>query len=160
MFEKSILDLMASVTDTPVEELKRQQQEQREYEESDEFQAIIEANQKKEEAERKKRYQEEIKKNYPTDELIKPTKTNLNKIVQWSSSKFNDYRKAEVVGLIFASIQGGNDTIDEYSCGTYSEATGGRGVGDYKLVIYQGVAKLIVNEGWDKEYQRVYEFTK
>jgi hypothetical protein len=49
------------------------------------------------------------------------TKTELNKLIKWSSSRYNDYKKVDVVIDILKVIDSGRDTEKEYTTGSYCE---------------------------------------
>jgi len=68
---------------------------------------------------------------------INATKTNLNKILKWSSSRFNELHKSEVIDRILKYIKKGNDVSDLYSTGCYSKSGSGSGT-DYKFEIING----------------------
>lgn len=68
---------------------------------------------------------------------INLTKTNLRKIIQWSSSRYNDYKKHEVVEEILDKINKGRDFKKRYGTGSY--AKGGHLAGwGYTLEIKNG----------------------
>ncbi|KQY90929.1 hypothetical protein ASD24_24330 [Paenibacillus sp. Root52] len=69
------------------------------------------------------------------------TRTNLNQIIKWSSSRYNSLKKREVVSQILFYIERGTDIVEIYETGTYTEKTGGQGW-DYKLTISNGQALL------------------
>ena len=94
---------------------------------------------------------------------VKPTKTFLNKLIQWSSSRYNEYWKADVVDYVKESIEQSNihtDLYCEYTSGCYSDGSHGHGKnkvaffkckwtgGTYRLVIVRGLPYLIL--GSDK----------
>jgi hypothetical protein len=49
------------------------------------------------------------------------TKTELNKLIKWSSSRYNNYKKADVVNDILRVVDSGQDTEKEYTTGSYCE---------------------------------------
>lgn len=48
---------------------------------------------------------------------IKANKTNLNKIIKWSSSRFNEYKKSKVIDRILQAIKKGEDCDVISECG-------------------------------------------
>ena len=52
---------------------------------------------------------------------IKANKTNLNKIIKWSSSRFNYYKKSEVIKEILSALSVGDDVEIRYGTGAFSE---------------------------------------
>jgi hypothetical protein len=93
-------------------------------------------------------------------EHFNPTKQNLTKVLQWSSSKFNEYKKADVVSAFVDAVQVGAKTnyVTNYSSGSYSAGgagsatskVGGRNFsvkgtgGEYELIHVSGVPYLYV----------------
>lgn len=49
------------------------------------------------------------------------TKTELNKLIKWSSSRYNDYKKVDVINDILKIIDSGQDAEKEYTTGSYCE---------------------------------------
>lgn len=52
---------------------------------------------------------------------IKANKTNLNKIIKWSSSRFNTYTKAKVIDKILQAVNKGEDCEHHFGTGAFSE---------------------------------------
>lgn len=52
---------------------------------------------------------------------IKANKTNLNKIIKWSSSRFNEYKKNEVIDRILQAIKKGEDYEQRFGTGAFTE---------------------------------------
>ena len=81
-------------------------------------------------------------------EKIKCTESALNKIITWSSSRYNAWKKSDVIKDIIFRVETGDDCVTEYSSGCYSErAHQGRfncqwSGGEYTLEIKSGVACL------------------
>lgn len=69
---------------------------------------------------------------------MKLNKTNLNKIIKWTSSKFNEFTKAEVIDEILR-MQVGEERA--FSCGSYGE---GAWNGGYHYLIRKDCTKLII----------------
>lgn len=53
--------------------------------------------------------------------MVKANKTNLNKIIKWSSSIFNEYKKSEVINIILQAIKDGEDTQRHFGTGSFTE---------------------------------------
>lgn len=53
-------------------------------------------------------------------EKIKCNKSQLNKLIIWSSSKYNDYKKSEVIEKIINSFKEKKDYVKEFRSGCYS----------------------------------------
>lgn len=51
---------------------------------------------------------------------LKLTQTNLNKILKWTSSKFNEYKKQDVVNYCL-DLEHDIFTTKEFTCGSYIE---------------------------------------
>ena len=49
------------------------------------------------------------------------TKTELNKLIKWSNSRYNDYKKADVVNDIIKIIESRQDIEKEYITGSFCE---------------------------------------
>ena len=69
---------------------------------------------------------------------MKLTRQNLNKYVKWTSSKFNSYKKNEVIDKVLKLRP--NETF-EISCGSYAE---GAYNGGYKYYFHRVTNKLVV----------------
>lgn len=54
---------------------------------------------------------------------IEPTEKNLKEILKWSKSRYNEFKKREVVTNILNDL-GAESYLVEYIAGTYSETTG------------------------------------
>lgn len=52
---------------------------------------------------------------------INANKTNLNKIIKWSSSRFNEYKKGNVIKQILTALKDGADTEIHFVTGAYTE---------------------------------------
>lgn len=76
---------------------------------------------------------------------INATKTNLNKILKWSSSRYNELKKDEVIERILNYIEEGNDVKDVYTTGSYTETGGGAGT-DYLFEIKKN--KIFLSIGY------------
>ncbi len=95
---------------------------------------------------------------YFPDRRIKPTKANLNKIIQWSTSRYNEYRKGEVIDIILANIanQGKGPIRREFSAGGYTPSSAMTRSGSYLLVVDYEASYLVVN--FQDDGQIVYMF--
>lgn len=76
--------------------------------------------------------------------VIKPTKTNLNKIIKWSTSRYNEYKKKDVVNIIYDAIK--NKENIELGTGSYTERGGCWGR-TYELIFEDGIPILYENKG-------------
>jgi len=54
--------------------------------------------------------------------VIKGNKTELNQIVKWSSSRWNELKKADVVKRLVDAIREGTNGEWEYGTGSFSES--------------------------------------
>ncbi|EGR2227202.1 hypothetical protein DZF79_02900 [Vibrio parahaemolyticus] len=89
---------------------------------------------------------------------IKPNKTNVEKVVKWSSSRYAEYRKSEVVEMIISSTKlSENDKpfIYEFTSGSCSERGGLGGKSSYRLLFVLGVTLLV-----DDYAETVYRFNE
>jgi hypothetical protein len=91
-------------------------------------------------------------------QTIKCNKTALSKIIGWSSSRYNGYKKSDVIKEIIYYVERGSDCVHEYHSGCYSEAVHiGRmkcswSGGQYTLEIKDGIAYLHDYTGEPKPY--------
>jgi len=82
---------------------------------------------------------------------VKTNKSTLNKLIFWSSSRYNEWRKRDVIEDIIYRVERGDDCKVEYKSGVYSEGahTGRYGCqwtgGNYILNISGSVASLSDN---------------
>lgn len=60
-------------------------------------------------------------------EKIRYNRTNLNKIIKWTSSKYNEYTKEDVILDIISRISWCRNTLWRYRCGSYAEGNHNRG---------------------------------
>ena len=60
-------------------------------------------------------------------EKIRCNKTNLNKIIKWTPSKYNEYTKEDVILDIISRINWCRNTLWRYRCGSYAEGNHNRG---------------------------------
>lgn len=60
-------------------------------------------------------------------EKIKCNRTNLNKIIKWTSSKYNEYMKEDVIVDIMSRINWCRNILWRYRCGSYAEGNHNRG---------------------------------
>lgn len=67
-------------------------------------------------------------------EKIKCNRTNLNKIIKWTSSKYNEYMKEDVIVDIMSRINWCRNILWRYRCGSYAEGNHNRGSLTYYIV--------------------------
>lgn len=85
-------------------------------------------------------------------EELKCNRNNLNKVIKWSSSKYNEYTKSEIIDNILYHIELSDDSvinycsIINYSCGSYAEGNHNRGK-HYTLVLTLDVNYLSCDYG-------------
>lgn len=70
---------------------------------------------------------------------MKLNKTNLNKVIKWTSSKFNEWSKSKIIDQILTMKVG---EILTASCGSYSEKSW---CGGYNYKIVKTINKLIID---------------
>lgn len=76
------------------------------------------------------------------------SKSELNKLIHWSSSRYNEMKKSEVINDIIFRIEKGEDCTVEYRSGCYSESAHNNKFncrwtgGSYTLEIKDGEARL------------------
>lgn len=83
---------------------------------------------------------------------IKATKKDLNSVIRWSSSRYNEKKKSDVVEQIIFLIEKGLDVKEEFVTGSYSER-GHLGGWDYILEIKEGASTLTEKSVETKVYQ-------
>lgn len=82
---------------------------------------------------------------------MKLNKTNLNKIIKWTSSKYNVWNKAEVVDRLLNLC---DNEIWEFDCGSFAEGAYNGGY-SYEATMHHTYL-LIVEVNTKKEY-RLYK---
>lgn len=98
---------------------------------------------------------------------IKANKTTLNNLIGWSSSRYNEMKKKQVIEDIIFRVEKGEDCMVEYRSGVYSEGahqgkfkcmwTGG----SYTLEIKNGSATLKNSvSDWIPENFKIVKFEK
>ena len=95
------------------------------------------------------------------DEYIKPTKSNITKIVKWTSSKFNDYRKKDVVNWVYDIVNNPFEGhLKLFECGACSDDSHNKKASnhgfDQYLAVKNGKIRWVYALG--SEWQRIYEF--
>lgn len=89
---------------------------------------------------------------------VKLTKTFLNKFIKWSTSRYNEYRKIDVIKIIFKGFTEGKTGKEIYGSGSYCQCSAMTGLYDY-LVDYDNkviIKGYIDNNGViQKEIERV-----
>ena len=81
------------------------------------------------------------------------TKTNLNKVIKWSTSKYCEFRKEDIINKIMSLKNG-----DDFSCstGSYSERGHQQGLSYY---IYRRNNKLYI-DNWNEIFELIYKEEK
>lgn len=112
---------------------------------------------RREEEERKKRSLEEERKlkecmfeiidSTPIAGTLKANRSQIGKVVKWSSSRFNEYTKSWVVRYIISEALSPHDVKiwDRHECGAYSSGYS-KSYGTFRVVIRDGISYLIINE--------------
>ena len=77
-------------------------------------------------------------------EAIKANKAALNKLISWSSSRYNESKKSDVIADIIFRVEKGEDCTVEYRSGVYSE---GAHTGRYKSKWTGGAYTLEIKNG-------------
>jgi hypothetical protein len=77
-------------------------------------------------------------------EAIKANKAALNKLISWSSSRYNESKKSDVIADIIFRVEKGEDCTVEYRAGVYSE---GAHTGRYKSKWTGGAYTLEIKNG-------------
>jgi hypothetical protein len=62
---------------------------------------------------------------------MKLTKTFLNKFIIWSNSRYNEYKKFQVINFILNGFKEGRTGKHYFSCGSYCPCSSMTGVADY-----------------------------
>lgn len=78
-------------------------------------------------------------------------KSELNKVIKWTSSKFNIYRKEELINRLL-NMEDGEEF--EFSCGNYSEGNNNGGY-SYTALMFKDKFYLRNNT-----FNTIYEFIK
>jgi len=90
---------------------------------------------------------------------LKLNKTNLNKILHWTNSRYNEYRKPDVIEKILAMAKKGEDIEKTFYTGKTSYLTQSSGVSrSYTFKIKQG--KITITEKYrDKQTWKEKQIT-
>ena len=70
--------------------------------------------------------------------------TNLNKVIKWTSSKFNELKKKEVIEIILAMQVG---EVKFFNCGSYTENAWNGGL-SYK--VYRTTKNVVIENNSHK----------
>lgn len=81
---------------------------------------------------------------------LKLNKINLNKIIKWTSSKFNEYKKADIISYCL-DLNHNLFTSKEFTCGSYSEKSY---CGGYHYEITKGIGTITIV---DKNQNKIYK---
>lgn len=80
--------------------------------------------------------------------LLKPTKSGINKVIRWSSSRWAEMRKADVVSAIYEAAtltDSEGSFLNEFSSGSVCASGSLGGSGHYSLLRVLGVTLLNAN---------------
>ena len=75
--------------------------------------------------------------------VVKPTKRLLKEILKWTSSKYNEYTKEEVINIIFKRLSENSNCFERFTVGTFTEKNG-HGI-DY-IFIKEGNEAYLINQ--------------
>lgn len=81
---------------------------------------------------------------------LKLMQANLNKILKWTSSKFNEYKKQDVVNYCL-DLEHNIFKTKEFNCGSYSEKSY---CGGYNYEIAKGIGTITII---DKNQNKIYK---
>lgn len=87
-------------------------------------------------------------------EQVKFNKTTLNKLIKWSSSKYNEMSKQSVISEILSFKDSYDENLNYYSTGCFSESSNGTGI-DYIFYKKDDHSYLIVVTTINKVYELV-----
>lgn len=93
--------------------------------------------------------------------LLKPTKSGINKVVRWSSSRWAETKKAEVVSTIYEAAtltDSEKSFLNEFSSGSVCTSGSLNGSGHYFLLRVNGVTLLNVNGNTTYRFEENVEF--
>ncbi|MEK5357812.1 hypothetical protein [Paenibacillus sp. FSL L8-0709] len=96
-------------------------------------------------------YEFVLNREYTPTERYPLSISRLKKIIKWSSSRYNERRKTDVIKDILKNISQGKDGYWEYDTGLYTEKSKLTST-KYRLVIRNRKIKILVN------YDQVIEF--
>lgn len=80
--------------------------------------------------------------------IIKSSRENLENIIKWTKSKFNERKKSEVVNEIFNDLKSDKDVLKEYIAGTYTETNG---YGTHYYFYKENNESFLIKEGKEIE---------
>lgn len=87
-------------------------------------------------------------------EKINANKTNINKILTWSTSKWNEWKKSEATEDILNHVKEGKHGTWEYGTGSYSER-GYLGGWKYYLSIHKNGRAFLTSTISKKKYELI-----
>lgn len=85
---------------------------------------------------------------------INCNKTSLDRIIKWSTSKYNGYKKPEVIKDIMKRVKINDNIFWEYRCGSYGEGNHNRGISYYLMCRVDGDYLVCA---FDTQY-KIYKF--
>ena len=69
---------------------------------------------------------------------IKCSASSLNNVIKWTSSKYNNYKKPEVIKDILNKVKINDNIFWKYECGSYAEGNHNRGNAYYLMCRIDG----------------------
>lgn len=81
------------------------------------------------------------------------SKSNLGRIIKWTSSKYNEYKKSEVVQDVINKTEINDNLFWKYSCGSYAEGNHNRGNAYYLMCRRDGNYLISVIDRMYKVYK-------
>lgn len=81
---------------------------------------------------------------------LKLMQANLNKILKWTSSKFNEYKKQDITNYCL-DLKHDIFTTKEFNCGSYGEKSY---CGGYHYEIAKGIGTITIV---DKNQNKIYK---
>jgi len=81
------------------------------------------------------------------EKRVKLNKTNLKKFMDWSPSRFNEWRKDEAIDYIIELSKKGENTTQKFSIGSWSATYGSQSQFNYIFKIKNGKKTLVKDLG-------------
>lgn len=84
---------------------------------------------------------------------INCTISNLDRVIKWTSSKYNSYKKPEVIKDILKKVKINDNLFWEYRCGSYAEGNHNRGNAYYLMCRIDGDYLVCMVDSYNKVYK-------